>query len=267
MSNQKNFRIHWFWAWVETHDSSGNVGFTQCIFLNFALWGGKGFSVNVSYEDTEAQRAQWPYPALLGVVTSWAKPLHSKDCWFSHMPRCSSWLFTSCGPHSSQEVQKEAHQSLQLTLYLCPLPLPSLKNNQVWDQEFGAGLCSELYWFCHVLGGKYLAWSLSWSGPLSWAFSAILDHNVALVVLRPCPELLTSSVYLYMINKELHHKQKFVSKAISNQRYFWKANSHDDFIGCCSDFSIHFWFRSSFTCIKDWLNICHMPDTVLGEDT
>ena len=45
MSNQKNFRIHWFWAWVETHDSSGYVGFTQCIFLNFALWGGKGFSV------------------------------------------------------------------------------------------------------------------------------------------------------------------------------------------------------------------------------
>lgn len=42
------------------------------------------------------------------------------------------------------------------------------ETRRVW-----AGLCSELYWFCHVRGGKYLAWSLSWSGPLSRAFSAI----------------------------------------------------------------------------------------------
>lgn len=51
------------------------------------------------------------------------------------MLRCSSWVLTSCGPHSSQEVQRETHQPSQPSLYLCLLPLPSLENNYVWDQE------------------------------------------------------------------------------------------------------------------------------------
>lgn len=267
MSNQKNFRIHWFWAWVETHDSSGNVGFTQCIFLNFALWGGKGFSVMFHMKILKRRELS------------------------DLIPHCLVWspvelsLFTprTAGFHTCLVALHDFSPLVDLILHkrckrkpinLCnSLSTSAHSQFLLWRiikfETRSLGLGSALNFIDSAMSWveNNLAWSLSWSGPLSWAFSAILDHNVALVVLRPCPELLTSNVYLYMINKELHYKQKFVSKAISNQRYFWKANSHDDFIGCCSDSSIHFWFRSSFTCIKDWLNICHMPDTVLGEDT